>query len=307
MGPHYRHTQVGWVTLGSLVGGALLVVGLLGGVRQLPGAGVVAVPLLLAGLLFATLTVEVDARELRASFTFGLIRKRFALADVRGLRAVRNPWYYGWGIHKLRGGWIWNISGFEAVELDLADGSVWRVGTDEPAALVRAIAEAAPQAGPLAPRPAHARVAAAGFASGAWWRAVALTGVVILGVAGLVLPFYLQTREPKVTVSGQRLSIESAVYGQDYELDDVTAVSLEARLPRVLARTNGFAANGLLRGWFAVDGLGKGKLFVDSGKGPFVLVRLRDGFVIVNFPDPEKTRALYEQLQDQLRGAPMRR
>jgi hypothetical protein len=279
------------VTLGSIVGGALLVLVLLGGTRASPGAALVALFLILVGLLFATLTVEVDAREIRVRFTGGIVRKRVPVAEVSRHRAVRNPWYYGWGIHKLRGGWIWNVSGFDAVELVLGDGSVWRVGTDDPDALERAIAAVVPSAaagGPMA-EPAPPR-------RGPWF-AVLATAAVLAGAVLLVTPFYLQTRDPKVTVTRDRLSIESLFYGQDYPLADVTAVSLEARLPRVLLRTNGFAGGGLLRGWFSVDGLGKGKLFVDSGSSPFVLVRLRNGFVIVNFGSPEKTQSLYRELE----------
>ena len=297
--PHYRHTQVGWVTIGSILGGGLLLV-LLAGVRELPGAWIAVLPLLLAGVLFATLTVEVDASELRVGYTAGVIHKRFALADVRSVRAVRNPWYYGWGIHKLRGGWIWNVSGFGAVELALVDGSVWRVGTDEPDALARALAAAAPHAlgtAPGGPARAGRDVAAAPFAGAGPWRRVTLVAVVIAGTGLFVLPFYLQTRDPKLTITSEQLRIENLFYGQDYPLAEVTAVSLEPRLPRVLARTNGFAGGGILRGWFAVEGLGRGKLFVDTGNGPFVLVRLRSGFVIFNVRDPETTRALYEQLE----------
>jgi hypothetical protein len=292
--PHYRHTQVGWVTLGSILAGALLILVLLAGVRALPGAAWPAGILVLVGLLFATLTVEVDAQEIRVSFSGGIVHKRLALAQVRSCREVRNPWYYGWGIHKLRGGWIWNVSGLDAVEVVLADGAVWRIGTDEPAALARAVAAALPRA---TGSPAHLQAAAAARTTrhGPWFPVVVGLTVVV-GVTGFVAPFYLQTRDPIVKVTPRALSIDSLFYGQDYALDQVTAVSLEAHLPRVLLRTNGFAGNGLLRGWFLVQGLGKGKLFVDVGNSPFVLVRLRSGFVIVNFSSPEKTRALYQEL-----------
>ncbi len=289
---HYRHTQVGWVTLGSILSGAALILVLLAGLRELPGAWLPALLLALVGLLFATLTVEVDAREIRVSFTGGIVRKRIALAHVVRCREVRNPWYYGWGIHKLPGGWIWNVSGFDAVELALTDGAVLRVGTDEPAALARAIAAAAPHASPTE-SPAAMRPATV---HGPWLLAV-VTAAVLAGSALFVAPFYLQTRDPKVAVTADRLSIDSLFYGQEYPLSEVTAVSLEPRLPRVLLRTNGFSGGGLLRGWFTVEGLGKGKLFVDRGSAPFVLVRLREGFVILSFSDPQQTRALYERLR----------
>lgn len=293
MNPHYRHTQVGWVTLGSIGAGVVLIVVLLGGIRELPGASLVALPVLLIGLLFATLTVEVDANELRASFTFGVIRRRVPLSELRQFTAATNPWYYGWGIHKLRGGWIWNVSGFEAVELVLADGSLWRVGTDEPRALVRVLEAAAPRHASDADRPRSAVRTSGGLGNAG----IVVGGLLLALLASIGLTFYYQTRDPEVTLDAQRLSIRTPFYGQDYPLADVTSASLESRLPRVLTRTNGFAGGGLLRGWFLVDGLGKGKLFVDAGNGPYVLVRLREGFVIVNFSDPAKTRALYERLK----------
>ena len=74
-------------------------------------------------------------------------------------------------------------------------------------------------------------------------------------------------------------------------------VSLETKLPRVLLKTNGLAGlPASLRGHFRVEGLGDGRLYVEEGFAPYVLVRLREGFVVVNFREPERTRALYEEM-----------
>jgi hypothetical protein len=108
--------------------------------------------------------------------------------------------------------------------------------------------------------------------------------------------FWLQMQPPTVRVGADTLEIESPFYGRAFAADDITSVSLESTLPRVLVRTNGFAAGGTLRGHFTVEGLGEGLLFVEQGSAPFVLVRLREGFVIVNLPEPEGTRALYEEM-----------
>ena len=64
----------------------------------------------------------------------------------------------------------------------------------------------------------------------------------------------------------------------------------------MLARTNGFAGAGTLRGRFRVEGLGEGYLYVEVGMAPYVVVRLQQGFVIVNFREPERTRALFEEM-----------
>ena len=103
-------------------------------------------PLLIVGalllLVFSVLTVEVDAEAIRLRFGIGLVRKRIPLAEVKAWRTVRNPWYTGWGIRLGSGYVLWNVSGFDAVELDLASGRRFRVGTDEPATLASAIERA---------------------------------------------------------------------------------------------------------------------------------------------------------------------
>jgi hypothetical protein len=146
MTPHYRHTQTGWVIIGSIAAAALLVIPFLTATGTPRGAILIPTVVVLASLVFSTLTVEVDEREIRIRFTGGLVQRRVALSDLRSQRAVRNPWLYGWGIHMIPGGWIWNVSGLDAVELVTNDGRVLRVGTDEPEALSRAIARFAPAA-----------------------------------------------------------------------------------------------------------------------------------------------------------------
>lgn len=93
----------------------------------------IAEVLLLACLgLFHSLTVEVDDDALALRFGIGVIRRRFPIAAIASVRVVRNPWYCGWGIRRIRGGWLFNVTGFDAVEIRLADGRRYRIGTDEP-------------------------------------------------------------------------------------------------------------------------------------------------------------------------------
>lgn len=94
-------------------------------------------------LVFGWLTVEITADTVRLRFGIGLIRRAWPLADIAGVRPVRNALWTGWGI---RSGWdyaLYNVSGRDAVELTFRDGrSRVRIGTDQPAALVAALAAA---------------------------------------------------------------------------------------------------------------------------------------------------------------------
>ena len=292
MSPHYRHTQIGWVILG--VAAAILAFVW----SRLPPEAVAAAlfPLLLVAalplLVFSALTVEVDAEAIRLRFGIGLVRKRIPIGEVKGWREVRNPWYTGWGIRLGPGYVLWNVSGFDAVELDFASGRRFRIGTDEPAELVSAIERVMGEAAPVQSALGSSRPLepAGGVAWRGWAIALAL-GVALIG--GL---FWFQLRPVQVAVAPGGFEVKTLFYGATFAAADITAVALETKLPRVLLRTNGFAGAGTLRGHFRVEGLGDGRLYVEEGFPPYVLVRLRQGFVVVNFREPERTRALHGEL-----------
>jgi hypothetical protein len=288
MEPAYRHTQIGWV----MIAAAAFAIGLARSLSGAPGAAVALGLVVVVLALFSALTVEVDAREVRLRFGIGVPRKTIPLGSISDWRAVRNPWYAGWGIRLGPTGAIWNVSGLDAVELTLADGRRFRAGTDEPQALVDAIARAKALRGEPAQPTAVPPEPGQRSRWPAWALAFALVGLPVLWL------FYAQTRPPRVTVDASGFAVQTPFYGQRYAAADVVSVELLQRLPRILARTNGFAGAGSLRGWFQVEGLGKGKLFVDLGFPPYVLVRLRDGsFAILHFHEPERTLLLYEQLR----------
>ena len=69
-------------------------------------------------------------------------RKSFPLREIESVRPVRNPIFYGLGIHFIPGGMVYNVSGLDAVEIELGEGRRARIGTDEPTSLARAIEDA---------------------------------------------------------------------------------------------------------------------------------------------------------------------
>jgi hypothetical protein len=135
----YKHTQIGYLLIIALGTASLMI----GNLVLATNFNITAILLLtfmvLCLVLFATLTVEVNAQEINLQFGIGLIRKRFALKDVQTYRVVKNPWYYGWGIHLIPGGWLYNVSGWEALELQMKDGRKYRIGTDDTRGLIDAI------------------------------------------------------------------------------------------------------------------------------------------------------------------------
>ena len=286
---HYRHTQVGWVILGVTAAAAALVL------TRLPAeaAAAAGIPLLITAalvlLVFCSLTVEVDREAIRLRLGVGLVHKRIGLADVSSWRAVRQPWYTGWGIRLAPGYVLWNVSGFDAVELVLTDGRRFRVGTDEPSALASALTQAKGVAAP--PVPLEERVARPRVRIGTGFVVALLAGITLVGWI-----FWSQIQPPTVTVGATGFEVETLFYGRVVPANDIVGISLERALPRVRSKTNGFAGAGTRRGRFQVEGLGEGYLYVEDGFAPYLVVRLRQGFVIVNFREPERTAALFDEM-----------
>lgn len=110
----------------------------------LGGTGVL---LIVCARVLRSLRVTVTDAEVVAAFGSGWPRRRIAVRDVAATRPVRNPWWYGHGIRLTPRGWMLNASGADAVEIDLAGGGRFRIGTDDPGGLVAAVEEARAAAG----------------------------------------------------------------------------------------------------------------------------------------------------------------
>lgn|GEM_PF-525087 len=99
--------------------------------------------LVICFLLFHSLSTEVTESSIRIRMGIGVIHRTIPIARVRSCVTARTPWYIGWGIRLIPGRcWLWNVSGFDSVELEYQDGGHFRIGTDTPRELAEAIDEA---------------------------------------------------------------------------------------------------------------------------------------------------------------------
>lgn len=138
----YQHTQRGTLILAVTLGLALVFCGLGFSIGQLKSLWISLPALLAIAWLFSSLTIEITGRELRWRFGPGLIRKRVPLADITAAEPVKTNFLAGWGIHWSRFGWLYNVSGFDAVAVTLRGGKRFALGTDEPQALAARLTEA---------------------------------------------------------------------------------------------------------------------------------------------------------------------
>jgi len=89
--------------------------------------------------LFSSLTVEISDEELYHYFGPGFWKKTYLLSEIETVTQVRNSWIFGWGIRLTPHGWLYNVSGLDAVQIELRSGRKVRIGTDDPGGLLSAL------------------------------------------------------------------------------------------------------------------------------------------------------------------------
>jgi len=244
------------------------------------------IPLLLLFPLFGWLTVEVSDAVVSLRFGIGFIRRTIPLHDIASTALVETSWLQGWGIRFIPGGRLYNVSGNRAIELVLSNGGKVWIGTDDPDGLRAALGEGAAETAVLAGIPA----APSDYTT---------LGIVITAAVVMIAVWSLVIRSMgsiEVTTSASAVAVHGAGYTATVATSDIVSVHLDNRLPAISWRTNGFAFGGRLRGHFKLSDGRAALLFVTERRPPFITVETRKEPVILNFEEPQRTRALYEQL-----------
>ena len=136
----YEHTQRGTVVQVALLIGAAGCFALTQLVPAPPFvAPMVLVVFAVCAYLFSSLTIRVTDRALHWCFGPGMFRKELAVTEIRTAEVTRTRLLEGWGIHRTSRGWLYNVSGFDAVLITLHSGKSILLGTDEPVRLRSAI------------------------------------------------------------------------------------------------------------------------------------------------------------------------
>ena len=136
----YEHTQRATVLLVSLLAAAVILIALGRLVEKADEAFYAVIGILaICGFLFSSLTIQITDRALRWQFGPGLIRKEVPLREIERVEVTASTFLQGWGIHYTSRGWLYNVSGFQAVAVRLKSGKEFLLGTDEPQQLCAAI------------------------------------------------------------------------------------------------------------------------------------------------------------------------
>jgi hypothetical protein len=142
----YRHTQRSALALFVLCLGAVIPIGFLvtrmlapmdAGLRLTLLAASLA--MLVSAFVFSSLTISIRDGQLSWWFGPGVVKKTVPLSTIISAEPTTTSFINGWGIHLTGRGWLYNVSGRDAVLVTQRDGNRFLLGTDEPENLARTI------------------------------------------------------------------------------------------------------------------------------------------------------------------------
>ena len=141
----YKHRQIG-VVIVVVLGLAALICLILSPVVDAPRLRLTLLSLAgafgICTVLFSSLTVELSQDVLSWHFGPGILRKNVTVAEIKNVAVTETRFIHGWGIHLTRNGWLYNVSGFGAVQITLNSGKSFLLGSDEPEQLCSIIKRA---------------------------------------------------------------------------------------------------------------------------------------------------------------------
>lgn len=243
---------------------------------------------LIALLIFYQLTIIVDNTAVSFKLGIGLIGKSYKISDIKSCSPVKNSPFLGFGIKMLRNGWLYNVSGLGAIELQFYHkSSVVRIGTNRPEEISevinRLIEKRIPEGIGITAKKnlLNSRLL-----------------IVSLVILFVIVTLFSGTQETQVKVDTNGFTIKG-IYGLTIPFNDIIQIDTVTSFPRISMRTNGFAFGKSLSGNFRFVDKTSAKLFVKAGHPPYILIRYKDRVPIyLNFEDRKKTIELYNELKD---------
>ncbi|MBM7614304.1 DUF3784 domain-containing protein [Alkaliphilus hydrothermalis] len=116
---------------------------------------------------------------------------------------------------------------------------------------------------------------------------------IILLSSGLMIYGVLPS---EVVLEGGALQI-TGMYGTTIAEKEIISMELIDEIPEIERKVNGFDFGNILKGNFQLEEWGSGMIYLESKRGPYILIRYKDGkFVLINFKKPEDTQRTFEML-----------
>jgi len=94
---------------------------------------ILVIVFLICLLVFYKLTIIIDDKFVTFKLGIGLVSKSYKIADLKSCKPIATSVWNGIGIRMLPNGWLYNVSGLKAIELQFANKkSIVQIGTNKP-------------------------------------------------------------------------------------------------------------------------------------------------------------------------------
>lgn len=246
----------------------------------------VSILLLACCVTFYQLTITVTQTQVSFKMGIGLFGKTYQMSDIRQCRPVSNSFIAGIGIKLLPNGWLYNVSGIKAIELQFKNKySIVRIGTNKPEEISEFIQSII--TGRYATY-ANAEQPARRWINPMW-------GLMILVVAALLTaPALLKTN---AICESTALKIKG-LYGLTIPYTEIEKVDTISVLPAISRKTNGYALGKTLIGNFKFSDNTSAKLFVKEGNKPLIKIQSKGRApVYFNRAERSQTIELFNQIR----------
>lgn len=126
----------------------------------------------------------------------------------------------------------------------------------------------------------------------------AIIGLLILVLLIVGSMIIYGSLDNEVSLNANSIEIKGK-YGATINFSEIERISLIDELPPVNKKVNGFKLGDILKGYFDLETLGEGILFIQRGQPPYIYIELKDSYIIINSEDPNVTQELYSAIYKQ--------
>lgn len=123
-----------------------------------------------------------------------------------------------------------------------------------------------------------------------------LFSIIFVGVITVML--VISTRDVELNIQEETFEI-TGMYGDTWPTDAISQVEIIEKLPEINRKTNGFDFLAYRKGHFDLDKYGKGMLFIKNKEGPFLMIHLKETYLILN-ADESQVNKWYNKLLEVL-------
>lgn len=125
-------------------------------------------------------------------------------------------------------------------------------------------------------------------------------GILCFFITGiLIFAYFSSSGDPNVTVTSQFIKIDGS-YGITQSINEIKEVSLKDSFFYVLRREHGSSLGPFRKGEFTVDGYGKGRIYINKDKPPFIYITTNGSYIFINYSEPNRTRELYQLIRQNI-------